>query len=142
MFKLKNVYLPSKPHQFINASMRSGLDLVDILADLNKLVPQFGTFVEQFNTIVNENSLNVFTDSDGALFIDVPKDMPQGKSTEISNKVGVLDRLIATQKNSIGSLFLKGSLAENKFKENNPNYISELNDLRKAFQGFKDSYKH
>lgn len=134
--------LPPKPHQFIYTSIKSGLDLADILADLSKLVPQFGNFVEQFNAIVNENSLNVVTDSEGALSIDVPRDMPQDKSLEISNKIGILDRLIATQKNSIGSLFIKGSLYESKFRESNPNYISELNDLRKSFQTFKDSYKH
>lgn len=106
------------------------------------MVPQFGTFVEQFNTIVNENSLNVITDSTGDLFIDVPKDMPEEKCNEISGKIGILDRLIGTREKDIGSLFLKGSLADSKFKENNPNYVSELNELRKSFQSFKDSYKH
>lgn len=134
--------MPTRPHPFVGISMTSNLDLVDILSDLNKLVPQFGTFVKQFNTIVNENSINVITDSEGALYIDVPKDMPVDKSNEISNRIGVLDRLITTQKSNIGSLFLKASLAENKFRENNPNYISELNDLRKNFQILKDSYKH
>ena len=118
------------------------MDFTAIIGDLTKLVPQFGSFVEKFNSFVNDNSLNVVTDSTGNLFVDVPADMSEDKYNEISTKVGVLDRLITTQKESIGELFSKGSIAESKFKANNPNYNSELDELRKSFQNFKDLYKH
>lgn len=140
--KVINLDLPVKPHSFISISVKSDLDLTAIVSDLTKLVPQFGSFVEKFNFFVNDNSLNVVTDSSGNLFVDVPADMSEDKYNEISTKVGVLDRLITTQKESIGELFSKGSIAESKFKANNPNYNSELDELRKSFQSFKDLYKH
>lgn len=134
--------LPARPHYCINASIKSDLDLTPIVTELTKLVPQFGSFVEKFNSFVNENCLNIVTDSNGNLFVDVPSDMSTDKCNEVSTKVNILDRLITTQKQSIGDLFSKGSIAESKFKANNPNYKSELDELRKSFQTFKDLYKH
>ena len=136
------VNLPAKPHYFINTCLKSDVDLVAIISDLTKLVPQFGEFVEKFNSFVNDNSLNVVTDSTGNLFVDVPSSMPENKCNEVSTRAGILDRLIKTQGESIGNLFQKGSIAESKFKANNPNYHSELDELRKSFQTFKDLYKH
>ena len=140
--KTVGLNLPAKPYEFITTSLKSELDLLPILTDLTKLVPQFGNFVEQFNTLINENSINVITDTKGNLFIDVPGTMTESKSNEITNKVNILDRLIRTQKESIGDLFLKGSLIENKFKSENPDYKPQLEDLRKSYIVFRDSYKH
>ena len=143
-FYVKTIGLnsPTKPYGFIVTSFKSDLDLLPILTDLTKLVPQFGNFVEQFNTLINENSINVITDAKGNLSIDVPSTMTESKSSEIANKVNILDRLISTQKESIGNLFFKGSLIENKFKSENPDYKSQLEGLRKNYITFRDSYKH
>lgn len=141
MFKA-SLLNPAKPHLYININLKSNIDLPTIIGDLTKLIPQFGGFIEQFNTLISENSVNVFTDSQGNLFIDVPDSMPEDKSNQISNKVNILDRLIKTQSESIKSLFEKGSNIESKFKTNNSNYASELSVLRKSFQTFGNSYKH
>lgn len=141
LFKLNTVGI-AKPHFFVYKTIKSNLDLSTIVGDLTKLVPQFKGFIEQFNTLINDNCVNVLTDAKGNLFIDVPNSMPEDKSVQISNKVSVLDRLIKAQSESIGDLFKKGSSIESKFKANNANYTSELNELRKTFISLKDSYKH
>lgn len=140
--KVVKLTSPIKPHGFINTSLHSDLDFLAIISDLTKMVPQFGNFIEQFNSLINENSLSVITDVQGNLSMDVPDSMSEKRSLELSNKVRILDRLISTQKGSISDLFLKGSLADSKFKSNNPEYSAELEGLRKSFQTFKDSYKH
>jgi len=118
------------------------LDLLNIISDLNTLLPQLGEFINQFNNLVNQSGINVVTDIMGNMSIDVPKDMPDSVADNISKRIGIIDRLITTRGQQINELLQNGLTIENRVKMENPKYISQLSDKIAEFKKLNDSFKH
>lgn len=137
------IFLPiPKPYGFVDIRLESGLDLSNIITEVNALLPQLAGFIDQFNNLVTQSGLNVITDSGGNMSIDVPHSMPDAEAEKIGKKIGIIDRLITAHGNSIDDLFQKGLSIENKLKANNPKYVSELTDQIAQFKKLNASYKH
>jgi hypothetical protein len=143
--KLANIFffdsIP-KPHEFVEYQLQSGFDVSSIVSDLNSLLPQLAGFIDQFNNVVNQSGLNIITDSNGSMSMDVPYDMTDQDADKLSKRIHIIDRLINNRSNSISDLFQKGLDFESKLKANNPGYVSELTDHIAQFKKLKASYKH
>jgi hypothetical protein len=131
------------PHSFVVIPQQSDLNiLLEIVSEIEKLLPQFADFISQFNNTVIQSDVNVVTDSEGNMSIDVPKDMSDAEAKIISNRIGIIDRLIATRGSQIKDLFHRGIDIENNIRIRDPNYVSYLTDKIQEFKRLNESYKH
>ena len=103
---LGSQYIAPVPHKFFNYPVYS--DMSSIINELSSLLPQFSGFISQFNEVVSNTGINVISDSAGNLSIDVPKSMPDLEATNLSKRIGIIDRLIATRSQEINDLIQKG----------------------------------
>jgi hypothetical protein len=106
------------------------------------MLPQLVGFVEQFNNIVSQHGINVVTDAQGNMSMDVPASMSETTYTNISNRLGIVDRLINNHGASINDLFKKGLSIEQEIKQSDQNYTSQLSDQIENFKKLNASYKH
>lgn len=132
----------SNPHAFANKILRSAMDMPEIIAELNALLPQLGNFIAQFNTVVSQSGVNVITDSVGNMELDVPNSMSNDAAQKISTRIGIIDRLITTQGQQIRDLLHKAVDLENSLKAANPNYVSQITSQIQEFKGLNDTYNH
>ena len=131
-----------KSHSFVTEILQSNMDISQIVTEINSLLPQLNDFINQFNNLVTQSGINVITDSAGNMSIDVPKNMPDSVATNISTRVGIIDRLINTRGQEINDLFQKGIQIENNIKIENPNYTSQLTNKILEFKRLNSIYKH
>jgi hypothetical protein len=131
-----------KPHSFESKALQSTMGISEILVEINTLLPQLADFINQFNNTVNQSGINVVTDSIGNMSIDVPQNMPDDTATNISNRIGIIDRLIITRGQEINELLQKGTHLEKQLKIENPNYVSQLTDKIEELRRLNSSYKH
>ena len=118
------------------------LELLTIVTELNKLLPQLQGFILNFNQFITEHGLNVITDGSGQLSIDVPSSMSDTDIDKCVKKVGILDRLINNQFESINTIFTKGYDLEANIKKLNSEHLSLLTEKSKILTELKNSYKH
>jgi hypothetical protein len=117
-------------------------EIMEIIGQLDILIPQFAGFIDQFNTLIIKKGLNVVSDSSGNMAIDVPYDMSNKEADNISKRISIIDRLIDSHNTSIKDLFEKGCNLENKLKTENTNYTSELINKKIEFNKLRNSYQH
>ena len=131
---------PPMPHKFIDCSLKS--DISSILTELSSLLPQYSTFIGQFNDLVSQANINVITDNMGNMSIDVPSNMSDTEAENISKRIGIIDRVIATRSQEINDLIHKGVNMEKDLKNKNPNYTFQLTDKITEYNRLKNLYKH
>lgn len=118
------------------------MDISEIITKLDGLLPQLSEFIGQFNTILTANSINVITEVNGDMSIDVPSVMTEAKTEELSKKIGILDNLIKIRCENIDSLVNKGLEIETKLREQNNEYSSQILSRAREFERLKNSYIH
>jgi hypothetical protein len=131
-----------RPHRFATKQLQSDTSLLDIVGQINIFMPQLANFIDQFNTTVNESGVNVLTDQVGNMSISVPASMTDEVANNITNRIGVIDRLINTRGQEIHDLLQKGTSLENKLKMENPHYVSQLTAKIEEFKRLNSLYKH
>lgn len=131
-----------KPYPFITQTLQSGMDIPQIIMEVNTLLPQLSDFINQFNSVVSQTGISVFTDSTGNMSIDVPQNMTDSVANNLSSRIGIIDRLINTRGQEINSLLQEGIDLENNLKKDNPNYVPKLADKVAEFRRLNESYKH
>jgi hypothetical protein len=117
-------------------------DICDIISELNRLLPQLADFISQFKTIIIDTGINVVSDAQGNMSIDVPIKMSDTDANNISTKIGIIDRLITHNGMTINSLFQKGSAIEESLRKTDPSYSSQLIEQITRFKELNASYKH
>jgi hypothetical protein len=117
-------------------------ELYAIVIEINRLLPQLEVFITQFKAIVLDTGINVVSDAQGNMSIDVPSSMTDSDANKISAKVGIIDRLISHNGTSINELFNKGLNIENSLKIKDPTYSSQLTSEIAKFKALNGSYKH
>lgn len=117
-------------------------EFMDIVDQIDALIPQFAGFIDQFNTLVIQKNINVISDSCGNMSIDVPHDMPSKESDNVSKRITIIDSLIESHNITITDLFERGFNIENKLKSDNGNRLSELVIKKAEFNKFRNSYQH
>lgn len=117
-------------------------DICDILLEVNRLLPQLADFISQFKTIVVDTGVNVISDAQGNMSIDVPLRMSDTEANNTSIRIGIIDRLITENGTTINSLFQKGFAIEESLKKTDPSYNSKLIEQVSRFKELNLSYKH
>ena len=133
---------PPKPHAFVSLPLQSNIELDSIITEVNRLLPQLAGFIHQFNITVAQNGINVITDASGNMSMDVPSNMSDLTYNSLSNKLGIIDRLINSHGTSINELLQKASVMESQIKVSESNYTSQLIDQIEKFKELNTSYKH
>lgn len=136
--------MPPRPYQYINKSLQSSLviDLGEVVNKVSELMPQFSDFIVQFNNVVMDNSINVITEANGNMSLDVPSSMSDNKAEQLSKRISVLDRLITTRGEEIDTLLHKGLEIEKNIKEQDPQFTSQILEKINEFKRLNNSYKH
>jgi hypothetical protein len=114
----------------------------EIVTDIDKFLPQLAHFISHFNTTVTQHGITVITDTIGNMSIEVPQNISEEAGIQLSNRVGVIDRLITTRSQEISDLLQKGAVLENKLKLDNSQYVSQLTDRMQEYKRLISSYKH
>lgn len=132
-----------KPHAFVGFPLKSTMaELTEVTLKINELLPQLSDFIGQFNNIILANNINVITDVNGNMSLDVPSTMSDTDAEKISKRISIIDRLITTRGQEINDLLQKGLGLEAKFKKDNVNYTSQILDKVNEFNRLNASYKH
>jgi hypothetical protein len=104
-------------------------------------MPRLAGFINQFDTTVAQQSINVISDSEGNLSIDVPSAMSDAAAKEVTLRIQTLDRRMNIQGSFIKDLLHKGLGLQNKINMLDPSYkseifkqITELNKLNSLFK--------
>ena len=135
-------HYPPKAPCFVSLPLKSSFELDGVILEINRLLPQLGGFIEQFNNIVSQHGINVVSDAQGNMTMVVPANMPETTYNNISNRLGIVDRLINHHGSSINDLFQKGLDIEQQIKQSDSNYTSQLTDKIEKFKQLNASYKH
>ena len=117
-------------------------EFMEIVDQIDALIPQFAGFIDQFNTLVIQKNINVISDSCGNMSIDVPHNMPSKEADNLSKRISIIDSLIESHNITITDLFERGFNIENKLKSDNGNHISELVNKKAEFNKLRNSYQH
>lgn len=118
------------------------LELLDIVQQLDYLLPQLSQFIMQFNTTVANTGVSVLTDAVGNMELNVPQNMSDADASNVSTRIGIIDRLITTRGQEINELLQRGMNIEKRILEENPNHVSYLNNKVQEFIRLNQSYKH
>ena len=116
-------------------------ELLSIVTEINRLLPQLEGFISQFQAVV-DTGVNVVSDAQGNMSIDVPAGVTDVDANKISTRIGIIDRLITQNGESINELFNKGLKIENSLKLKDPSYSSQLTKEITKFKALNTSYKH
>lgn len=117
-------------------------DLTELLLKVNELMPQLSDFISQFNNIVVTNNVNVITDAAGNMSLDVPNTMSDADLERISQRIGIIDRLITTRGIEIDELLQKSLKIEAKLKQQDPTFSSQILEKVNEFKKLNACYKH
>jgi hypothetical protein len=147
-----NAYEP-KTSGFVSTELKSGLGLSTmvnevcnlslIVHEINHILPQLTSFVDQFHNTINEHGVSVITDSTGNMSIDVSNKISDIQAQNISKKIGVLDSLINKHGDRLSDLFKEGMNIEDRLKIKNIGYASSnLGDQLSQYRKLLYNYKH
>ena len=117
-------------------------NLNEIINEVNNLLPQLSSFIYQFNSIVTENSINVITEANGNMSLDVPLNMADNKAEQLSRRISIIDRLISNQSEKIENLLDKGLIIEKELKQQNSQYTSQILEKVNELKKLNNLYKH
>jgi hypothetical protein len=130
------------PHKFATKLLKSDLAISEIVSQIDSLLPQLASFINQFNTTVSQSEISVITDTIGNMSIDVPQHISEELANKLTNKIGVIDRLITTRSQDISDLIKQGTILEEKLKLADSHYVSQLSDRMQEYKRLISSYKH
>ena len=138
---MKSISIP-KPHPLAAKPMQADLDILGIVNELARLLPQLNDFVNQFNNQIVTYDINVITDTSGNLSIQVPDTVTEAKGKLISARVNLIDNLIHNHIDKTEDLLHKGITLEEKLIDKDPDYETKLTPYVSEFRKLKSSYKH
>jgi DNA repair ATPase RecN len=117
-------------------------DLTLVINEVNRLLPQLSDFITQFNQVIIATGVNVTTDSVGNLGMDAPGEMTSAEMQRISNRIGIMDRLINNHGSTVNELLQRGQSIERDITSLNPGYQSQLVEKINRFKELNASYNH
>jgi len=116
--------------------------LQETLTEIDRLFSQLGNFINQFHNFVNQTGINVITDAQGELGIDVIDTLDDSIAQQYANRVNVLDSLIHNHIHSIESLLGRVSEVEEQIRQSNSNYPFQLSEYTNRLAQLIRLYGH
>ena len=117
-------------------------EMQHIVTELARVTSQLNTFITQFHAFVNQAGINVVTDTEGALGVDVLQSVPDSVAANYANRVNVFDSLIHDRVHAIEEFIARGSILERQILISDNNYVSQLSDFRSRLAQLISSYGH
>jgi hypothetical protein len=137
---LRNITVHANTSNFTLVQLES--QLTPIIEEINRLLPQLRTFITRFNNFIIDNDINVITDADGNLGVDVSANLSDGLAQQHANRVQVLDSLIHNHYHIIEQLVQRGSTLEDNIRSISPNYLPQIRVLLINLNQLMSSYAH
>jgi len=122
--------------------VEQNVDLIAIVTELGKLIPQLQGFISNWNDTITQYGINVITEGNNDLVIDVPSSMKEADASICAKKIKVLDSLIHDRMDTIKDLLHKGYDIETAIKTSNNKYVSVLTEKSKILKELNSLYKH
>jgi hypothetical protein len=141
-FKLLPYIDIPKPHKFATQPLKAEVEILNIIIELGKLLPQIAEFIARFTNEIRIQDINVITDVSGNLAIEVPDTMTKAQGTLVSARISILDRLIHTQLDKSEALIFEAIRIEEELINKDPNYETKLTNIVSEFRRLKSSYRH
>jgi NADH-ubiquinone oxidoreductase chain 3 len=143
---VSHVFLNSAKAELVTTNLLKSsnelIELTSIILAISEAMPKFAGFINQFDTTVAQQGINVISDSKGNLSIDVPAAMSDAAAEQVKLRIGILDSLISTQGSTIKDLLHNGLGLQNKINMVDPSYRSEIFNQITEFDRLKSSYNH
>ena len=117
-------------------------DMQEIVTELSRLLPQLNLFITQFHSFVNQASINIVTDAEGNLGVDVLQSVSDSVATNYANRVNIFDNLIHDRVHAIEELINRGSALEVQILQSDNNYVSQLSEFRSRLALLIRTYGH
>ena len=114
-------------------------ELQDIITEINRLLYQLNGFIDRFNNFVNETGINVITDAEGGLSIEVSHNVVDSAVNRYRNTINVLDGLINDRIATIDNLIERASNIEQEINQSN-SYAYQLSQHRTRLTQLTQSY--
>ena len=114
----------------------------EIIPGVTRLLTQLRVFINEFNNLVIREHINVITDSEGNISIDVDANMSEERTQQLANRVDVLHSLIHNHQHNIEDLLERGLSEEQSVLQNNPNYVRRIPSLQTSFNTIIRTYVH
>lgn len=125
--------------------LRSSADISElstIILSIGSHMSELTTFIHRFETTVVETGINVISDSEGNLSLDVPGTMAEDVAKRLSTRINIIDSLITKRQSDISDLIQKGLSLQNKINLVDPSYKSGILNQITEFEKLRNSYKH
>ena len=117
-------------------------ELENNITELDRLLSQLGGFITQFHNFIIENNINVMTDSEGSLAIDVPGDVEDSWAQQLSNRTHIFDTLIHNRVHAIEELLDRTLDLERNARQSDNNYTTQLTQSGIRLRQLIRSYGH
>lgn len=113
-----------------------------VLDESNRLLSQLDNFINRFNSFIVDNNINIITDSQGNMSMDISSNLDNSTAVSYTNRVHTLDNLIRNHVNSLEQLVLRGNSLENDISYIDSNYSKQFKYISDRLIYLKNSYKH
>jgi NADH-ubiquinone oxidoreductase chain 3 len=117
-------------------------NMMDIILAIGGHLNELSSYINRFNNTIIENGINIFTDSEGNMNMDVPAAMSEQLENKLRLKISVIDSLIAKRQSDISELIDKGLGLQKIINSVDPSYKSEILSKVTEFEKLKGLYKH
>ena len=118
------------------------VELQDIINEINRITCQLNVFISQFHSFVNQSSINVVTDSEGSLDIDVLINVPDSVARGYANRINVFDSLIRQRVQTLEEFIERASALESHIMRSDSNYVTQLAQHRTRLAELMRTYGH
>ena len=123
-------------------AINPSIELQDIFQELNRMLSQLSGFINQFHNFIRETGINVITDAQGTLSIDIQESITESVAQQHVIRINTLDSLISNRIDAIENLIERASDLEGQIMESDNDYVSQLSQYRNRLTQSTQSYGH
>ena len=116
--------------------------LSELVTELDRIYSQLNLFIAQFHNFVNVSHINVVTDAQGQLSIDVLNTIDDETSQQYANRIIVFDRLVRNHMELAETLLDRMSDIESEISNLDSNYVSRLQNYIDTLEEIIRNYGH
>jgi NADH-ubiquinone oxidoreductase chain 3 len=117
-------------------------ELANLMLNIGKDMATLANTIDRFDTTVIKEGINVISDNEGNLSIDVPRNMSDAVAHNVQKQIQVMDRLINTVGSTLNESLQKALALDNQIRMVDPSHKSEILNQITEFKKLNSSYKH